>query len=1270
MSAPASSTTFVGSLRQNWWVWIAAALAALKLSLLRAQPLYAIGDAAHDDALFFRLARQIVEGHWLGPYDQFTLAKGAVYPAFIAGNFYLGLPLRLVEQLLYVGACALAVRALLPVLRTAWTRLAVFLVLLWNPLTFEGQHLTRALRQHLTLPFALIIAASVIALVLRRDRGFRARLTWALLGGITFGLFWNTREEGIWIFGLIGPLGALALWPLVVGPGRARLAALGLVAAAVLVAFLPSRVISTLNERHYGWRGTNESHSREFQAAYGALARVKVGPVYPMIVVSREAREAIYKVSPAFAELQPYLEGDIGRGWADAERFRRDELQISSGWFMWALRDAVAAAGHTRTAADAMSYYARLAAEVNEACDTGRLPAYPRRDGFFPRWQPAYTTAVLQGTPRYLAAMLDFSTFEPNPPFSIGTDDEVRPFRDLTHERISPSLKATHIELPAQRALDAAKLNVLRQTGQTLGAWMRGFLILAHLAALVRLVQVIVTRQGSLLFGLAIGVWLGAAAELALNILAHTTSMPNLYPAAYAPAFPLLLLFALLVTLDVLPAWRPAGERAWRRLGRFLSRHPHTAWSIGVGLVVFGARLREAALYGSEVPFLDQWRVEVQDIIGPWLRGELSPGAFFAPHHEHIPLWTRLLAWLQAAVAGTYDPRWQMFLNAALHACWAGLTAGWLRRHLRDFAALLATVLLLAVATLPHAWENAAWGFQSQFPLALLCLLGFVTLTTTHAPGTRRWWLGQAVGLAGLFTLGSFWCAPLLLGLVNLWTNPRATRAWLAPLGLAALGALLLAYALHTQPSEGALAMRATGLRDFLHVALFSLGWPWAQPGAAALFQLPLILFAFRLRGAGTASAFDRALLVLGLWAAVQAFGLAYARGAAGADFVSRYSDLSAVGVVVNGVILLRLAVASRLWWLVLPVWGAAVGLGLHTINTTAHTAYFHANAAPRAAFRREAVGAYLARHDASALRSTEGRGLIYPDPAAVTRQLDDPRFVALLPARLRGGASPARVTFVIERWAWLIGAGSIMLLLGLRRSSETHSPAPAIGAAPTAWWIGLGTVTGAAVLLWPRPLAWNQLERWDHLFSPATPLSDVGFEFVTATSYPAERLCGAAALSPGELRNHFFGTHIDGPDFVGTVRSQAFKIETPFLVVPVAGYPASGANQLALTVEGAEPSTTTYAGPNPAGIGFWTIDTRAFVGRTARLELHDARIDGEGWIAVAPIHPASKASDGARLASAWAAEQSLGARTALVALCAFSLLAALVSAFTWRRSN
>src|SRR6187551_309183 len=75
------------------WFWIAIVLTALKLWLVAGQRIYAIGPSFHDDLLFVRLAEFISDGRWLGPYDQYTLAKGPMYSFFIAAAFKLGVPL-------------------------------------------------------------------------------------------------------------------------------------------------------------------------------------------------------------------------------------------------------------------------------------------------------------------------------------------------------------------------------------------------------------------------------------------------------------------------------------------------------------------------------------------------------------------------------------------------------------------------------------------------------------------------------------------------------------------------------------------------------------------------------------------------------------------------------------------------------------------------------------------------------------------------------------------------------------------------------------------------------------------------------------------------------------------------------------------------------------------------------------------------------------------------------------------------------------------------
>ena len=63
----------------------------------------------YDDFLFVRLARFILHGQWLGPFDQLTLTTGPFYPLFLAGCAASGVPVQAATQCVYLcGALLLA----------------------------------------------------------------------------------------------------------------------------------------------------------------------------------------------------------------------------------------------------------------------------------------------------------------------------------------------------------------------------------------------------------------------------------------------------------------------------------------------------------------------------------------------------------------------------------------------------------------------------------------------------------------------------------------------------------------------------------------------------------------------------------------------------------------------------------------------------------------------------------------------------------------------------------------------------------------------------------------------------------------------------------------------------------------------------------------------------------------------------------------------------------------------------------------------------------
>ncbi|MEO6992011.1 MAG: hypothetical protein ABI273_00155, partial [Lacunisphaera sp.] len=470
----------------RWWWCAAFLLTAFKLWLTRAQPVYAIGGAAHDELLFLRLAQHIVRGEWLGPYTQMTLAKGSFYSFFVALMFWLGIPLFFAQQVLYAGACAAFARACAPVVRSGGVRLLIYSLLLWNPMTYEAPTMARVMRQHVYIPLGILIFAGLIALYYRCGESFRKQAGWAAVLGFSLGGFWLTREESIWLVPSVFLLGAA--WGVAAfrtNP-EARRTLWRVALTVVAFALLPVTFISWGNYRHYGLFGTSEFHASAFNDAYGAMVRVKIGPDLPQVPVTRQAREAMYRVSPAFAELKPYLDGPIGSAWAEKEMYPAAERQLRGGWFVWALRDCVVAAGHGHSAGEAMAFYRKMADEINHACDDGRLPAWSHRSGFAPiihAGEPAKITRTFFSFCDFVISFRSFSVFTP---ISLGDNHDLEIFRDLTRDRLSPSERATSFPMPNQDVLDRHKLAMLSTIGNALRPVL---LVLCYVAGILLLLR-------------------------------------------------------------------------------------------------------------------------------------------------------------------------------------------------------------------------------------------------------------------------------------------------------------------------------------------------------------------------------------------------------------------------------------------------------------------------------------------------------------------------------------------------------------------------------------------------------------------------------------------------------------------------------------------------------------------------------------------------------------------------------------------------------------
>ncbi len=771
MTAPAAS-------RNRLWLAVALALTVLKLWLTRGQGVFALGSAGHDDRLFLELAQHLVRGEWLGPYNELTLAKGPSYSLFIAAAFSLGVPLFLAQHLFYAFACALFARALRPAISSAAARCAIYVLLLWNPMTFDGSSMGRVLRQQVYGPLGLLIFAGLIALYFRRADPARRQLPWVLLLGLAGAAFYLTREEVIWFAPSVLLLaGAWLLGSWRISRATAWRAAGGL-GLALVVAALPVLVVCAQNKRHYDWFGTCEFRAEEFRDAYGAMLRVRVGPELAYVPVTREARTAMAAASPAFAELQKQFEAGLAPGWAGASEFFTHlppaQGQIGGGWLVWAFREATAKAGYCGNAAQALIFYRRLARELNQACDAGRLPADGPRSGFLPPWRDDQSGPFLHAAGAFADFVVRFSRFSARDSASSGSPGELQLFRDLTHERLAPPAGELDPVGAAQYVLNARKVDWLQAAGKALRPCLLLLFIGAQILVLIRAGLALRRRQWTYLLTVAAAAWGACAASVLMHAMIEATSFPVLTISSFAPIYPLLLVFIIAALWDAAAAWatpsttpaRPADDIAPDQSPPApppaTPLHRALPWLAGLAalapFLIWHREFRELFWFADDLFLLDQL---AEMGLPDWSTHVFS--------ENFVPLFK--LLWGGAAVAfdGSYAAMlWLLWLTHALNTFLFGRLL--LRTGFPWFAAL---VTQLVFALTPANLETLGWSVQWSAVLAVTFLLLALWWYEKQPDDSRvfSWWRHLplflfAAASACSFSRGVLTGAVLALGLV------------------------------------------------------------------------------------------------------------------------------------------------------------------------------------------------------------------------------------------------------------------------------------------------------------------------------------------------------------------------------------------------------------------------------------------------------------------------------------------------------------------------
>jgi hypothetical protein len=533
------------------YIIIGLLLISIKLWLVSAHQL--IGwNAPHDDLLFIRQAHSLLSGNWLGEYNQLTLIKGPFYPIFIALCYYLNIYLLTAQQLLYAFASLVAVRAFSPLIKQKWLLLALFAFILFNPFSYNYPAVGRAFRLGIYPSLGLLAFSSAAGLIIRSWRHDPAKklFLWSSGTGIFLAAFWNTREESIWLLPSLVLLLIPAFFSLRKLARSKKIVFAVLYILPILLLIATNYTLKKINHHKYGVFATIELETPEFKSAYGGLLRIKSDKWRQFFPIVRDVREQAYQVSPTFQELKPYLEGPLGDNW---QKLCNGCPDIPAAFFIWALRDSVAAAGYYKDGNKVLDFYKRMGNEIDQACEDKRLKCRPRISSLVPAWHKEYNRLLFPTWFSILRRIVDFRHFSADIEnlLSRGPREVMLLYQVVTHDALLTSRPDTMRGYPEYRQhLNKEKVRILNDIGTGYQKIVPLLFVLALLLFFFMVLRSIVQRKISFPSVAAGAALTGILAISFILTLLSITSYDKIERAMHS-AYPMVLFFIMAVFVDV-----------------------------------------------------------------------------------------------------------------------------------------------------------------------------------------------------------------------------------------------------------------------------------------------------------------------------------------------------------------------------------------------------------------------------------------------------------------------------------------------------------------------------------------------------------------------------------------------------------------------------------------------------------------------------------------------------------------------------------------------
>lgn len=346
-------------LKKYWLLILLIILTIIRFLMSYNLPTFYIKNLGLDDYLMINLANNISTGNYLGNYSNLTLVKGFIFPIFLSISKYLNISYATSLTILYIFACLFFTNSLKGIIKNKKILILLYLILLFNPLSYSMELFQRLYRNSLSL-IELLFFFSFIILNLKENNKKKI-IIYSLLLGIITSIMYLTREDNIWCIVI---LILLFIYKFL---NNKNIKSFLINLTPIITLYLLLNIISFINYKYYGVYTYNELSNSSFKDCYVKVQEIKDSKKINQVSITKESLLNLAKVSKKFK----VSEKEINRLYVQLADIETGEFNNAT--IIWYFRHLIYANQRFKTGYDANLYFKELSREIDELFESGKL---------------------------------------------------------------------------------------------------------------------------------------------------------------------------------------------------------------------------------------------------------------------------------------------------------------------------------------------------------------------------------------------------------------------------------------------------------------------------------------------------------------------------------------------------------------------------------------------------------------------------------------------------------------------------------------------------------------------------------------------------------------------------------------------------------------------------------------------------------------------------------------------------------------------------------